>query len=333
MARKRSQKSSRSAGTDLLGSVGTWLVRSRWGRRTIVAVNILILLLGGGWYFSQPADRKTEIRLLVGNYLDKEKQVNLPELAWDLWQYYYGDQFVASEFKGGKELIYGGIPDSSKLGSKVRLLENTGYAAEYSDALKNPLWVAYRLFDQKNLRKPGERPSGFDTDTRTFAKVRSDDYTGSGYDRGHLAPNYGIALCYGREAQEETFLMSNIIPQKHELNAGPWKELEMRAAVNYPARYQEIWVIAGPVFGSKPMTTKGGVPIPEHCYKIMLDETGGKLRVQAFLMPQDIPAGAEPKRFLTSIDAIEKLTSLDFLAALDDATEDRLESRVAGSVW
>lgn len=337
MGRKRSRKSSRSSSNNATGNlvamVAKWLIRSRWGRSVLIGFNLLILLAGGGWYLAQPAERKTEIRQLVGNYLDREKKVNLTELAWDLWQYYYGDQLVASDFKGGDNPVYGGTPDTSQLRTKVRLLQNSGYAVGYSDSRKNPLWVAYRLFDQEEMKKPGERPDGFDVDGRTFAKVKSGDYTGSGYDRGHLAPNYGIALCYGREAQEETFLMSNIIPQKHELNAGPWKELEMRAAVNYPARYQEIWVIAGPVFGAKPGTTKGGVPIPERCYKIMIDETGGKLRLQAFLMPQDIPDRSDPKDFLTSVDEIEKLTMIDFLPELEDGVEAKLEARVAGAVW
>jgi len=42
--------------------------------------------------------------------------------------------------------------------------------------------------------------------------VTSHDYTGSGYNRGHCAPNYAIAVCYGAQAQLETFLMSNILP-------------------------------------------------------------------------------------------------------------------------
>lgn len=310
-----------------------WLVRTRTGRYMFLGFNALIILAGGGWYLAQPAERRTEIRLLVGNYLEREKKVHLSDLAWDLWQYYYGDQFVASEFRGGENPVYGGVPDASRLSFKVRLLNNDGYAVGYADALKNPLWVAYRLYDQKKLKEPGERPDRFLTDDRTFAKVQSNDYTGSGFDRGHLAPNYGIALCYGREAQEQTFLMSNIVPQKRKLNAGPWKELEMRAAVNYPARYQEVWVITGPVFGARLTKTKGGVPIPEACYKIMIDETGGKLRAQAFLMPQDVPEGASLDRFLASVDEIEKRTGIDFLPDLDDAVESQLEARIAGSAW
>ncbi len=55
-------------------------------------------------------------------------------------------------------------------------------------------------------------------DTLTIAKVTHNDYTHSGYDRGHMAPNYAIATRYGQEAQKETFLMSNIVPQLGNLN-------------------------------------------------------------------------------------------------------------------
>lgn len=337
MARRRSRKSSAqdgsNAGARLLIALLKNLFGTRIGRYVLVGLNVLVLLAGGGWYLAQPAERKAEIRLLVGNYLEREKKVNLGDLAKDLWQYYYGDQFVDSTFRGGESQVYGGAPDTSALSFKVRLLQNEGYSVGYADALKNPVWVGYRLFDHADLKEPGERPEGFDTDDRTFSKVRSRDYTGSGYDRGHLAPNYAIARCYGKGAQEETFLMSNIIPQKHELNAGPWKQLEMKAAVNYPARYQEIWVITGPIFDERPKQTQGGVPIPVACYKIMIDETGGKLRTQAFIMPQDVVKGATPKGYLASIDEIEKRTGIDFLADLDDSVESQLEAKAAASVW
>ena len=59
----------------------------------------------------------------------------------------------------------------------------------------------------------------------------------------------------------------------------------------------------------------------------------GKIRLQAFLMPQDVSPGAGPKRFLTSVDEIEKRTGLDFFTALEDPTEEALEAQVPGDIW
>jgi len=328
MPRKRGKKrSSRPKGP--LGL----LFKTKGGRRLLALANGIILVLGIAWYFQQPASRQKEIRVLVSNYLDREKHIQITDLAWDLWQYYYGDQFVHSDYNSDASLIYAGMPDASKLEYPVRILKNTGSICGYSDVMKNPVWVAFRMFDPASPYIPAQRPDDFQTDQRTFVKVRSSDFTGSGYDRGHLAPNFGIARCYGPEAQVETFLMSNIIPQTHSLNAGLWKDLEMRSAVNYPARFTEVWVIAGPIFGSSKKQTPSGIPIPEACYKILIDETEGQVRVQAFVFQQEPRSGAPLNSYLVSVDEVESMTGLDFFTELENTAENALESYKATTTW
>jgi endonuclease G, mitochondrial len=177
------------------------------------------------------------------------------------------------------------------------------------------------------------RPEVFETDLRTAARVAPADYTNSGYDRGHMAPNYAIATRYGEEAQRETFLMSNIVPQRHALNAGVWKQMEMNVATSYPARFGEVWVIVGPVFGSRAEKLRNGTVVPEAFFKIVIDESDGRVRAQAFIFPQETPAGAEAGGYLVSIDEIEQRTGLDFLPELPDTAEDALEAKRAERVW
>jgi endonuclease G len=126
--------------------------------------------------------------------------------------------------------------------------------------------------------------------------------------------------------------MSNIIPQKHGLNAGLWKTLERKIATNYPGRFGEVWVIAGPVFGARPERLQRRVAVPEACYMIIVDESDGRLRAQAFIFPQE-PADPQLDRYLTTIDEIERRTGLNFLAELPDDAENALESRAAGRAW
>jgi len=78
---------------------------------------------------------------------------------------------------------YGGIPKSN-----ATIIENTGFTIGYSELRMNPLWVAYRVFHADNPVS-SKRPSKFKVDNRTEAKVSHDDYTHSGYDRGHMAVN------------------------------------------------------------------------------------------------------------------------------------------------
>ncbi len=314
------------------GIVGL-LLGTRWGRRFVGVINVAILGVGVLWYFQQPPSRQAEIERLVANYLEQEKNIELTELAFDLYQYYYGSDFVASDFDSKDGPLFGGLPQAIGDTGRVRVLENEGYVCGYSETLRSPLWVGYRLFDLEGTKGSGERPDGFDVDARTLAKVRSDEYTGSGYDRGHLAPNFGIARCYGREAQESTFLMSNIIPQKHEMNAGLWRFLEERAAVNYSGRFGEIWVLTGPIYGQSPKKIGKGVPVPEACFKIMIDETEGKVRAQAFIVPQSASSTGSLNRYLVSIDEVEKRAGLDFLPSLNDTMENQLEAMRGSRPW
>lgn len=303
-------------------------------RRTKAFLIVNLVLWGaiGGWYLFQPEARQQEVSRLVGNAFDGRKQVSAFDVAWDLWQLYYSKDYVAAVAPGDKVHLYGGVPHTRPDLAPVRVLANLGYVVGYSDALGNPLWAAYRMHDTEPSDAP-PRPDEFAPDLRTVARIEPADYTRSGYDRGHLAPNFAIATRYGAAAQRETFLMSNIIPQKHGLNAGLWKQLEQRIANAYPARFGEVWVIAGPVFGSNPEKLRRRVAVPESCYMIIVDESDGRVRTTAYLFPQDTPEGARLDDFLVSIDELEHRTGLDFLHELPDPAEDALEARRAERAW
>lgn len=300
----------------------------------LLTANLLAGLLLGGWYLAQPEPRQREVGRLVANAFERDKQVSFLEVAWDVWQLYYAGGAGAGKIAAGdKTLIYGGAPRALTESAANRVLVNRGYAVGYSDARANPLWAAYRMQDLARIPEAPKRPERFETDRRTAARVGPEAYSGSGYDRGHLAPNYGIATRYGAAAQKETFLMSNIAPQRHALNAGLWQDLERRIATNWPARYGEVWVLTGPVFGTQPAKLKGGVEVPEAFFKIVIDENEGRLRTLAFLVPQETPATADPARFLTTIGEIQRRTGLDFLAELEDAAEQAVEAARAEKVW
>jgi len=94
-----------------------------------------------------------------------------------------------------------------------------------------------------------------------------------------------------------------------------------------------VWVMAGPVFGRQPQRLRGGVAVPEACWMVMLDEHEGRVRTQAFVIPQAVPADAPLERYLTSIDRIEALTGLDLFPDLPDAAEAVFEARTPERVW
>ncbi len=309
-------------------------------RRTkfFLGANLVLWGLIGGWYVFQPAERQADVSRLVKNAFDSGKDITAFDVAWDLWQLYASEDFVsgpaAPDVGDNKDHLYGGHPASASgvEGVRLRMLRNAGYLVGYDDALGNPRWAAFRVRDVDNAKAP-PRPEGFDVDPRTTAKVEPSWYSSSGYDRGHLAPNYAIATRYGREAQRETFLMSNITPQKHALNAGPWERMEQRIAKNYAGRFGEVWVINGPLFGKNPERLRRRVAVPEAFFLIVIDEAEGKVRAQAFIMPQGAQETDAPENFLATIDEIEARAGLDFLSALPDEIENVLEARRVERMW
>jgi endonuclease G len=307
----------------------------RGAAKFLLGLNLAVGALVCGWFVFQPAPRQREVRQLVENAFEQHKRVSALDVAWDLWQLYYADSATGRIAAGDKSISYGGAPRPGPGANapSFRVLINQGYAVGYSDALGNPVWAAYHMRDRATLPTPAARPDKFETDRRTAARVAPEDYANSGYDRGHMAPNYAIATRYGTAAQRETFLMSNITPQLHSLNAGLWKELEQKIATSYPARYAEVWVLTGPVFGATPKKLRGGVAVPEAFFLIVIDENEGKLRTLAFIVPQEATTSADPERYLTSVDEIQRRTGLDFLSELDDVAEKQVEAQRATRVW
>ena len=211
------------------------------------------------------------------------------------------------------------------------VLTNIGYVVGYDEQRKDPAWVCYRLFAGTNLALPRTNLK-FKVDTRTQAKVKPTDYRGSGYDRGHMAPNAAIAVCYGTNAQLETFKMSNIIPQKTNLNQRVWERLESNER-DYARQFTQVWVIAGPIFGAQPETLPSGVQVPEKCFKMIVLETNDQPKVLAFIIPQDVAGTEQPAQFLTNAAAIEEKTGLDFFSELPKVMQEQLEAEVAKGMW
>jgi endonuclease G len=224
---------------------------------------------------------------------------------------------------------YAGFPRSKK---RLKILKNQGYVVGYSEKLRDPIWVAYRVFDVKKLES-GKRPSRFRVDSRTRSKVSHDDYTGSGFDRGHMAPNYAIATRFGTEGQRETFLMSNIIPQTPKVNQQIWRELEMWVAKRYGRYLEEVWVVTGPIFTPPIRRLSSGVAIPSAYYKIIVDEKDGGVRALAFLIKADCSPLTRLKTRLVSIDEIEKDTGLDFFPEMSSVEQQALEATPAKRLW
>ncbi len=216
-----------------------------------------------------------------------------------------------------------------------QLLCHGGYLTGYSNVNKSPAWVAY-YFTRKNVyaRLPAiqhlyRSDDSIPPEFRTY----SNDYTDTGYDRGQLAPS--SVSSFMNDAAQETFLMSNIVPQLPSFNrdsyphAGAWAALE-EMEQQQVLRRGDINVIAGPVYTKPVQYMNKGIPIPSHFFKVLYSPK--LLAVAAFLVPHSGSSGEPISSYLTSVDCVESLTGLDLLSALPDDIENDIENKRAISL-
>ncbi len=295
----------------------------------------LCMVLLSGWFLFQTPDRRREVARTVSNYQQQHKRIKLSEILWDIWTLYVHRPFVPTNVKPGEGIVFAGEPERTTFPHELRTLHNQAYTVGYCDDLCDPAWVCYRVFDLEKRVVPPKRPEGFFVDPRTAARVEPGDYTSSGYDRGHMAPNYAIGTRFGAQAQEETFFMSNVCPQRHRLNAGLWKDLETRIVDNYTGRYGQVWVIAGPVFAPEDrlQRLRGKVPIPPSFYMIVVHSHEGGVRAEAFIIDQEAPVHGSIDGYLTSVGEIEHRTGLNFFPKLERDAQARLEAQTNSSAW
>ena len=110
-----------------------------------------------------------------------------------------------------------------------KIIDKQFFDVCYSYNLKAAKAVAYRLdgdlVNEKNIK---DRPNFYAEPTlKDNQRATTSDYTNSGYDRGHMAPD--AAFDWSQESLEATYSLANIIPQIPKVNRDMWVDVEKYA--------------------------------------------------------------------------------------------------------
>lgn len=211
------------------------------------------------------------------------------------------------------------------------IVQHAGYALGYSEEMEQAVWVSYHLTANQLLGGRVSRSDDFREDpaVATGSAVLQ-DYKGSGFDRGHLAPAADMA--WNSTVMSESFYLSNMSPQEPGFNRGIWKSLEEWVREQAVA-CGGLWVVTGPVpEPGLPEIGASGVDVPRLYYKVLLDLEEPDQKAIGFLMPNR-KSSASLDFYAVSVDNIEAVTGLDFFSNLPDQQEDALESMVDFSRW
>lgn len=210
------------------------------------------------------------------------------------------------------------------------VIDREGFAVGFSNEKKQALWVIYKLKAEELGDFGIKRTNRFQTDPQIPASALPSDYTKSGYDRGHLAPAADMA--FSLRTMTESFLMSNMSPQKPQCNRGVWKRLEEQVR-DFAAAEKEIYIVTGPIFLPEDTITigDGQVAVPSYYYKVVYDLTPPRKMI-GFILPND-GSKYSLRDFAVTVDAVEKATGLDFFSLVPKAEQDALESTITVKDW
>ena len=226
--------------------------------------------------------------------------------------------------KGNSSFNY--LPSSST----SQIISHDHYILSYNEKYEQAEWVAYEL-KKEHLTNTNRKRPYFIQDKKVSTKSADyRNYKNSGYSKGHLCPAGDRK--FSESAYNETFLTSNISPQKIDFNGGIWNRLEQKVRY-WASKERHLYVITGGVLG-KDLATIGRekVAVPKLYYKILLDYSEPEIKAIAFLVPHQ--ESKQPLyKFVVSIDEIEQLTTLDFFPALPDDLENKLEASSNYKNW
>jgi len=220
------------------------------------------------------------------------------------------------------------VDDFTPYPAQGYLIEHTYYTLSYSSIHRQAEFAFYSL-TPASIQGGQARTDDFRVDPKVKSNpVKSTDYQGSGYDRGHLCPAADMAL--NLTAMSETFFMSNMSPMTPSFNRGIWSKLEDWVR---DTALQEggLAVVTGPVLSKSCGVIKQSITIPCSYYKIVY-KGGSNPKMLGFLL-SNAGASGSVQQFVVSVDALEQQTGIDFFPQLEDGLEQSLESKVIMTEW
>ena len=232
----------------------------------------------------------------------------------------------AYTFQGGAE-----IP-RLKNKQKEQVIKHEGYTVSYNSEYRIANWVAYELTATEAKSKKTERSNKFVPDPQVKGSTAmNEDYTRSGYDRGHLAPAGDMK--WSAKAMRESFYLSNICPQKPKLNRGIWKDLEEQCRL-WALDNGSLLIVTGPVItGDMKRLGKNRIAIPKAFYKVLCYHTEKGYKGIGFLFENRDYKDNSLKSMAIPIDSVEKVTGIDFFPSIPDDQENEMEAAVDWGRW
>ena len=152
-----------------------------------------------------------------------------------------------------------------------------------------------------------------------FPKASREDYSYSGWDKGHMAPRADMK--WSAQALEESYYFTNICPQNHTMNSGAWRKIE-ELTRRLARRHGAVYVVCGPVVGTGRYGTigKAGVQVPDAYFKALAVSTPDGYKSVGFLVENSHQDGS-PRSYAVTVDSVESVIGRNLFPTLPEAAE------------
>jgi endonuclease G len=219
---------------------------------------------------------------------------------------------VANDFSACPQFFASGKPPLVAPRPTQRALCYDAFAILHSGESKTAVYVAQKLNRASVLDADEKRTNRFFADARLRSAERAtlEDYRGSGYDRGHLAPAGQMPTA---PAMAQSFSLANMVPQAPQHNQGTWRVSVEDATKKYAGRASgDVYVITGPVFepsiAQSPSIGPGKVRVPKYLFKLVYDEKENRAWAH-WNLNDNATRASRP----ISYDELVKRTGIEFL--------------------
>jgi endonuclease G len=179
-------------------------------------------------------------------------------------------------FSSCPQFFANGVPPIVQKRPLQRALCYDAFAILHSGESKTPVMVAQRLSRASVADADEKRTNRFFADARLPRAERAslEDYKGSGYDRGHMAPAGDMPTT---KAMAQSFSLANMVPQAPEHNRGTWATNVEASTRKYAARaLGNVYVVTSPVYvpsiTESPSIGLGQVRVPKYLFKLVYGE-------------------------------------------------------------
>lgn len=193
---------------------------------------------------------------------------------------------------------------------KPQAICREAYLVAYDAPAKIPRYVSYTLLPQ-NALGCWPRTNAFVADQSIQGGARPDDYAGTGYDKGHAAPDGDLS--WSEIVEYESFLMTNMYPQHGSLNRGIWKLLETSIRGWTVQLNQPFTIYVGAIYDQKNPRIGSGVVVPHGFYKIVINQRSGQ--VAGWVFPHTKPyvnLGNDLSKFRVPVSQIATQSGVQF---------------------